>query len=239
MRDSMIFYKEWKDAIEGLPNEVRLEIYDATIEYGTSGKLPELKPMAAMAFRFIKSQIDRDSQKYLEQIEKKRAAGRKHKGNQYKKAVEQNGTNGTNGTGVPSVPTNGTNGTDNVYVDVTHNNESKEKESSKEDKKKNVAPAVATLPKRQEDFYESLIPYVGRYGKEMVRVFFDYWTEPNKSRSKMRFELEKTWDLGRRLATWANREKTKSINNGSNRTDNTARMYQEGAELIEELINGS
>ena len=30
----------------------------------------------------------------------------------------------------------------------------------------------------------------------------EYWTEPNKSCTKMRFELEKTWSLGRRLKTW-------------------------------------
>ena len=43
-----------------------------------------------------------------------------------------------------------------------------------------------------------------KYTKELRRAFFDYWTEPNKSKTKMRFELEKTWDTGRRLARWAN-----------------------------------
>ncbi|MDR3266234.1 MAG: hypothetical protein LBT24_01510, partial [Tannerella sp.] len=33
-----------------------------------------------------------------------------------------------------------------------------------------------------------------------------YWTEPNKSHSKMRFEMEKTWDLGRRLKRWSENE---------------------------------
>ena len=43
-----------------------------------------------------------------------------------------------------------------------------------------------------------------KYSKEMRRAFFEYWTEPNKSKTKMRFELEKTWDTGRRLSRWAN-----------------------------------
>lgn len=37
---------------------------------------------------------------------------------------------------------------------------------------------------------------------EEIRGFASYWTEPNKSKTKLRWELEKTWDLGRRLARW-------------------------------------
>lgn len=41
----------------------------------------------------------------------------------------------------------------------------------------------------------------------MIRAFFDYWSELNKSGTKMRYELEKTWELPKRLVTWANRER--------------------------------
>ncbi len=34
-----------------------------------------------------------------------------------------------------------------------------------------------------------------------------YWSEPNKSRTKLRYEMETTWDVSRRLANWANRDK--------------------------------
>ena len=40
------------------------------------------------------------------------------------------------------------------------------------------------------------------YVKDEVAKFIDYWTEPNKSGTKMRFELEKTWDTSRRLKRW-------------------------------------
>ena len=43
-----------------------------------------------------------------------------------------------------------------------------------------------------------------KYPKELRKAFFEYWTEPNRSKTKMRFELEKTWDTGRRLSRWAN-----------------------------------
>jgi hypothetical protein len=46
------------------------------------------------------------------------------------------------------------------------------------------------------------------YGKEMVRKFFDYWSELNKSQTKMRWELEKTFEISKRLSTWSSRDKT-------------------------------
>ena len=42
------------------------------------------------------------------------------------------------------------------------------------------------------------------YVKDEVAKFIDYWTETNKSGTKMRFELEKTWDTSRRLKRWMN-----------------------------------
>lgn len=44
------------------------------------------------------------------------------------------------------------------------------------------------------------------YPEEMLTAFSDYWTEPNKSKTKMRFELQKTFDIKRRLNTWYSRE---------------------------------
>jgi hypothetical protein len=40
----------------------------------------------------------------------------------------------------------------------------------------------------------------------MIRAFYDYWSELNKPGVKMRFELQQTWELPLRLATWAKRE---------------------------------
>ena len=58
---------------------------------------------------------------------------------------------------------------------------------------------------REEAFYNTLVPFVEVYGKEMIRSFFNYWSEPNKSGTKMRFEMQPTWDVKRRLTTWSNR----------------------------------
>ena len=39
----------------------------------------------------------------------------------------------------------------------------------------------------------------------MIRAFFDYWSEPNKAKTKMRYEMQKTWDVSGRLRTWERR----------------------------------
>ena len=78
--------------------------------------------------------------------------------------------------------------------------------------KKDAAKA-ATLS-RKENFGRSLIPYVDKYGKEMIREFFDYWSEMNKSKSKMRFEQQPTWETSKRLATWAKRERNYAKDTG-------------------------
>ncbi|MBO4851235.1 MAG: helix-turn-helix domain-containing protein, partial [Prevotella sp.] len=64
------------------------------------------------------------------------------------------------------------------------------------------------LEERRLQFLASLTPYHERYGQEMVTQFGDYWTEPNHSLTKMRFELQRTWSTKLRLATWARNDKT-------------------------------
>ena len=105
----------------------------------------------------------------------------------------------------------------------------KKETSTVVDAKKSFSLTLAeNLEKRNKSFYQSLVPYVDTYGKELIRAFFDYWTEPNKSKTKMRFELEKTWDVKRRLKTWADRDKFKS-----NGTDKTKASEQRANEIIE------
>ena len=76
-RKSFVFYKEWSEAIKDLPDDVRLEIYESIVEYATTGNVRGLKPMANIAFNFIKPTIDKDSKKYLAITERNRANGNK------------------------------------------------------------------------------------------------------------------------------------------------------------------
>ena len=48
--------------------------------------------------------------------------------------------------------------------------------------------------------------YLKMYGKPMLEEFIDYWTEMNISGKKMRYQKERTFDISRRLKTWAKRD---------------------------------
>lgn len=101
--------------------------------------------------------------------------------------------------------------------------------------KKTKEDVKSDTERRRNEFYNSLIPFVQTYGKEMVREFYDYWSECNKSGSKMRYEQEPTWDLVRRLARWSNNDKSyksKSNDNVNNRTSTTASERAQGAASV-------
>ena len=64
-----------------------------------------------------------------------------------------------------------------------------------------------SLETRTLAFKEKLVPFKNKYEMDLLKNFFQYWTEPNLSKTKMLFELQKTFDIERRLVTWASRQK--------------------------------
>ena len=55
--------------------------------------------------------------------------------------------------------------------------------------------------------FEEIVFQVTDVSKDLLKEFCDYWTEENKSRTKMKFELQKTFDINRRLKRWVKNEK--------------------------------
>lgn len=108
-----------------------------------------------------------------------------------------------------------------IKEDIIIQDNIKLKERESEKRKKALTgqkTTKTTVDARKEEFYKSLIPYVHKYGRDMIREFFDYWSELNRPGTKMRYELEKTWQTSRRLVTWASRDKNfvDKGNNGNN-----------------------
>ena len=62
--------------------------------------------------------------------------------------------------------------------------------------------AELSLEQSKADFKESIKPFVLKYGSNMCNDFFEYWTEKTPDGKKMRYQLQKTWEIGRRLARW-------------------------------------
>lgn len=120
-KKSFIFNVEWQEILLGYPSEVRLEVYDAIIEYVASGTILELKPMAKMAFSFIKKEIDYNTCKYNDIVAKRSEAGKKAMNKRYNKDVT-NLTNDSKSNKCYQDATNLTvNDNDNVNVNESPN----------------------------------------------------------------------------------------------------------------------
>ena len=88
----------------------------------------------------------------------------------------------------------------NAKAMLKQNGSYKYKDNNKDNNKDNIE-------QRKLKFASTLEPFLNKYGKILLNNFYKYWTEPNKSNTKFKQELEKTWSLERRLETWANNEK--------------------------------
>lgn len=79
------------------------------------------------------------------------------------------------------------------------------------------------MENRKKKFMQDVAAFTGRYPAQMLTDFFNYWTEPNKSKTKMRFEIERTWSMSLRLTRWAmNCKNDKQQKQNSNDTSRTA-----------------
>jgi len=69
------------------------------------------------------------------------------------------------------------------------------------------------LEEKQLEVYDFLLSKgIGQEtAKTELKKFISYWTEPNSTGTKQRWELEKTFEIGRRLTTWFN-NKSKNFN---------------------------
>ncbi len=81
-------------------------------------------------------------------------------------------------------------------------NKNKNKNQSKQE--------VNNIEERKLKFADTLKPFLEKYGRDMLSDFYKYWTEPNKSGTKFKQELLKTWDTSRRLETWSRNDFNKT-----------------------------
>lgn len=66
------------------------------------------------------------------------------------------------------------------------------------------------IKEKKDAFTETLRPFLSIYDKKMLNEFYAYWTEPSiRNKTVVKWELEVTWDVKRRLNTWYNNSKNK------------------------------
>ena len=133
-KNSFILYCDIGQHLELLSDEDAGLLFKGIVHYADTGEPPQLPPMAAMAFSFIRAQIDRDQEKWNTTREKRRAAGKsgglksgesRQRSNEAKEAnasnPKQNEADEADNVNV-TVPVNG-----NVPVIVINNREKADK----------------------------------------------------------------------------------------------------------------
>ena len=66
--------------------------------------------------------------------------------------------------------------------------------------------------------------------KREKEKFIDYWTETNKIKTKMKFEMQQTFDISLRLKRWL--KNVKNWNKGTSKIDGQINEYLKGKELL-------
>jgi hypothetical protein len=184
-RDSMVFYRSFYESLKGLSPMISAEVYDAIFSYGLDFKDPEITdPVAKAMFTLIKPQLDANIKRYEN--------GNKPKLKQNISEKKQNESK--------EVANDNDNDNDNVNDNLLLKKEPKIKKS---------------LEERKNEFGEKVFEIMiidGVHDKNLTKDFFDYWTEPNQTKTKLRFEMEKTYDISRRLSTWVKNNDKFSVN---------------------------
>lgn len=205
MKKSFLIYDDWGDLVETLPDEDKGRVFSALFRFSATGEVSDLSnPAADMLLKVMVKQLRDDKEKYDRKCEK-------NKENSAKRFIDGYRTISNDNDGYRTM-TDKDKDKDKELDKDKEKDSLKEKEKTiltdgkKESEKVGVAAEAATSA-RKEKFYASLVPFVDKYGKDMIREFFDYWSEMNRSKSKMRFEQQSTWELALRLKTWADREK--------------------------------
>lgn len=178
-KKSFIAYSDWYGMLKACPDDVAGKLIKHIFAY-VNDENPSSDDFVINAlFEQIKATLKRDLVKWEEQREQRSNAGKKSAELRATKFNER------------STVVNETERNSTVSVSVSDNVNVKENNS---------------IDSRKLKFAATLKPFVDQFGRDTLKEFYDYWTEPNKSNTKFRQELEKTWSLKRRLQTWIKNE---------------------------------
>ena len=119
-KNSFVLYAEYIRQVDRLSDSQAGALFRAILSYASGQELPEMDAVTAMAFDFIQSRMDKDSEKYQKTVEKRREAGKKGGEAKAKNAKSDSSKSGkAKNTKANLHDNDGVN--DNDYVDDTDN----------------------------------------------------------------------------------------------------------------------
>ena len=173
-KKGFILYADQKALFEQLPNDKAGELIKFIFAYVNDEDPVTEDLIINLAFTPIKQQLKRDLIKFEETKEKRSEAGKAGANKRWQNIANDSKRIST----IAKIAVN-----DNVNV--------------------NVKEKVIDINMRKHKFASSLQPYLEKYGKDLLNEFYLYWTETTLNNKKLKFELEKTFSLDRRLSNWS------------------------------------
>ena len=173
-KKGFILYADQKALFEQLPNDKAGELIKFIFAYVNDEDPVTEDLIINLAFTPIKQQLKRDLIKFEETKGKRSEAGKAGANKRWQNIANDSKRIST----IAKIAVN-----DNVND--------------------NVKEKVIDINMRKHKFASSLQPYLEKYGKDLLNEFYLYWTETTLNNKKLKFELEKTFSLDRRLSNWS------------------------------------
>ena len=67
--------------------------------------------------------------------------------------------------------------------------------------------STKSIEDRIDDFKQEILEYQDKYDHATLKRFFNFWGELDKSKTKMRCEMQPTWETKRRLSEYESNKK--------------------------------
>ena len=184
-KKGFILYADQKALFDQLPNDKAGELIKFIFSYVNDENPISEDLIINLAFTPIQQQLKRDLVKYEKTKDSRSKAGIAGANKRW-----QNITEDSKGISAIAKIADNVNDTDNVKDKVINN-----------------------IEHRKNKFYESLSIFVTEYPREMIRDFYNYWSEHGTNDKKMRFEKQTTFGVKQRLSVWYNKNPNQYKNN--------------------------
>jgi len=177
-RDSFIFYRSFYEAIQDLPKENQLELYNAIAQYSLNFEEKKLNGISKTIFKLIKPQLDANNKRF---VNGQKGAEHGKKGGRPKNEKPQNNPTGDKEKNPTETPNNNVN--DNVNVNVNNNLNENHFEKFWQ-KYTPIETSIGSKAKAKKKYQEYLKKYTHDKILEAMQRYIDH-CKKNKQKTKM------------------------------------------------------
>lgn len=157
-KNSFLIYTDYEEQFNLLTDEQLGQLIRAIMQYEKTGEILKLDGMLKMAFSFIKTQLDRDREKYEEKCAKNRENAKR--GGRPKKQMDNKKPNGFKGNQTDAKKPDNDNEDDNEDDDDNNNNDV-------------VSDSCVDGLQEVIDFYSNNIGFLNPYGLKILESYVE------------------------------------------------------------------